>query len=59
MLGLGSEVRDLLDEVSEEARGAVDHAGGLRLLCLGAGDSQSIVHVALLVQDSLRRSRKE
>ena len=44
----------LLVEGPEEASGAVDHAGSLGLLNLGAGHGQGVVHVALLVQNGLQ-----
>lgn len=43
----------VLDELPEESCGAKDHPSSLRLLCLGPGHSQGIVHVTLLVQNGL------
>lgn len=39
----------LLDELSEEACSAVNHSSSLRLLSLGAGHSEGIIHMTFLV----------
>lgn len=44
---------NILDELPEEPHGAVNHSSRLRLLCLGTGHSERIVHVTLLVQNDL------
>lgn len=43
----------ILDELPEEAHSAINHASSLRLFSLGAGHSQGIVHMTLLVQNDL------
>lgn len=48
-----------LNKLPEETHGAVNHTGSLRLLSLGAGHGQGIVHVALLVQDDLETQRRQ
>lgn len=44
----------ILDELPEEAHGAVDHPSSLRLLSLGAGHSEGVVHVTFLVEHDLQ-----
>lgn len=44
----------VLNEEPEETHGAINHPSSLRLFSLGAGHSEGIVHVALLVQNDLR-----
>ena len=44
------------DERSEEVNRCADEPGDARLLSLGAGERQPVVHVALAVQNGLQRN---